>query len=244
MYMRHNHVVVSLLCSPSFPLSNRPSSYCPSNPPAGPAISYLILSDQWGPALLSLAISGWSDWLDGYVARRLRQESVIGTYLDPFADKVLICSVVGALGMKGLLPVPLVVLIVGKDVLLTGATTTYALGGEGTRAWMRGVLGWQRGEGGGGAAAAEGGGNARDVEEGENVAAPPPLLPTVRPHMVSKVNTVFQLGLVGLYLSQSTLGVPGEEVLWGAGCLTAATTVASVAVYARRSGFKGEAGIK
>lgn len=43
---------------------------------------------------------GISDWLDGFVARRFGQGSVIGSYLDPLADKVLICSTVGALAYE------------------------------------------------------------------------------------------------------------------------------------------------
>ena len=43
------------------------------------------------------AFSGASDWLDGFVARRYNQGSVIGSYLDPLADKVLICCTAAAL---------------------------------------------------------------------------------------------------------------------------------------------------
>jgi phosphatidylglycerophosphate synthase len=41
-----------------------------------------------------------SDWADGFAARRLGQASVLGSYLDPLADKVLICCVVASLGYK------------------------------------------------------------------------------------------------------------------------------------------------
>lgn len=50
--------------------------------------------------------AGWSDWLDGWLARRLNQQSTIGTYLDPLADKVLICCIVTALGVQVVLPPP------------------------------------------------------------------------------------------------------------------------------------------
>ena len=56
------------------------------------------LQPQWALALPALVVSGASDWADGWAARRFNQPSVIGSYLDPLADKVLICSVVGALG--------------------------------------------------------------------------------------------------------------------------------------------------
>lgn len=44
--------------------------------------------------------TGWSDWLDGYLARLLSQETILGTYLDPVSDKVLITCVVGALAYQ------------------------------------------------------------------------------------------------------------------------------------------------
>lgn len=52
---------------------------------------------QWNLAGPVLAISAASDWLDGLAARRLNQQSVLGSYLDPIADKVLIGSVTVAL---------------------------------------------------------------------------------------------------------------------------------------------------
>ena len=48
----------------------------------------------------SLGYAGLSDWLDGYVARRFNQQSKLGSYLDPIADKVLLGCVVGALGFQ------------------------------------------------------------------------------------------------------------------------------------------------
>lgn len=61
-------------------------------------VSPLAIPLQWALALPALVVSGASDWADGWAARRFNQPSVIGSYLDPLADKVLICSVVGALG--------------------------------------------------------------------------------------------------------------------------------------------------
>ena len=51
-----------------------------------------------------IGYAGLSDWLDGYVARKFDQGSVIGSYLDPLADKVLICCTVGALASEVLHP--------------------------------------------------------------------------------------------------------------------------------------------
>ena len=47
-----------------------------------------------------LLCTGLSDWADGYAAKRLGQSSVLGSYLDPLADKVLVCCTVGALAAE------------------------------------------------------------------------------------------------------------------------------------------------
>ena len=46
---------------------------------------------QWSLALPALAVSGATDWADGWAARRFNQPSVIGSYLDPLADKARAC---------------------------------------------------------------------------------------------------------------------------------------------------------
>ncbi len=80
------------------------SSGATSDP--GAPLSPEALPAQWSLALPALAVSGATDWADGWAARRFNQPSVIGSYLDPLADKVLICSVVGALGWSVSGPAP------------------------------------------------------------------------------------------------------------------------------------------
>jgi len=55
---------------------------------------------------------------DGYLARRYNMQSVLGTILDPAADKALMTTLTVTLTMKGLLPFPLAVIILGRDVTL------------------------------------------------------------------------------------------------------------------------------
>ncbi|KMT04055.1 hypothetical protein BVRB_8g186510 isoform B [Beta vulgaris subsp. vulgaris] len=50
----------------------------------------MIINEWYLPAFVRLAISGATDWLDGYVTRRMGINSVVGSYLDPLADKVLV----------------------------------------------------------------------------------------------------------------------------------------------------------
>lgn len=64
---------------------------------SGPLMAGYIVNEQWLPALVLLGAAGISDWLDGYVARRYAQPSVLGSYLDPLADKVFVGFAVVAL---------------------------------------------------------------------------------------------------------------------------------------------------
>jgi len=61
-----------------------------------------------------------TDWLDGYLARRRRQITTLGTWLDPLADKLLVTSAFIALVEMGLAPAWMVVIIVGREVAVTG----------------------------------------------------------------------------------------------------------------------------
>ena len=61
-----------------------------------------------------------TDWLDGYVARRRRQITAFGTWLDPVADKLLVSSAFIALVEMRLAPAWMVVIIVGRELAVTG----------------------------------------------------------------------------------------------------------------------------
>ena len=67
-----------------------------------------------GPAL---ACPQLSDWADGALARRTGASSVLGSYLDPLGDKLLVGCVVGALGVQGALPTWVAALVIGRDVV-------------------------------------------------------------------------------------------------------------------------------
>jgi len=70
-------------------------------------------------ALIVLFVSGVTDWLDGYLARRLRQFSRLGELLDPLADRLYILAALAALYIRDLLPVWVVVALLARDVLMT-----------------------------------------------------------------------------------------------------------------------------
>jgi cardiolipin synthase (CMP-forming) len=73
---------------------------------------------QLGWALLLIAVSAITDFVDGYVARRFDQVSRLGQLLDPAADRLFILSTLLGLAWVGVLPWWLVAVIIGRDVLL------------------------------------------------------------------------------------------------------------------------------
>nr|XP_039269018.1 probable cardiolipin synthase (CMP-forming) [Styela clava] len=86
---------------------------------ATPYIAYLVLEGNYIWATAGLIIAGITDILDGQIARRWpSQKSAFGTALDPLGDKILITVLTVTLAKANLLPLPLAVLIVGRDVLL------------------------------------------------------------------------------------------------------------------------------
>src|SRR5690606_15686617 len=71
-------------------------------------------------AFVLLMISGVTDWLDGYLARRLDQRSRVGELLDPVADRLYIFAVVIALALRDFVPWWLAVVLPLRDVMLWG----------------------------------------------------------------------------------------------------------------------------
>jgi cardiolipin synthase (CMP-forming) len=71
---------------------------------AAPFVGYCILHDQHALALGLFAYAGITDLLDGWIARRWNQKTVVGTVIDPMADKTLMTVLTVALATKGALP--------------------------------------------------------------------------------------------------------------------------------------------
>ena len=83
-----------------------------------PVFAVLLVQHRDGWALVVLAVSGASDWLDGVVARRWNQVSRLGQLLDPAADRLFILVTIVTLAWRGVVPWWLVVVLVFRDVLL------------------------------------------------------------------------------------------------------------------------------
>jgi cardiolipin synthase len=95
---------------------------------AAPLVAACILGEALGPALALLAVAGFTDLLDGWLARRFGWSTRLGAYLDPIADKALLLTVYVSLGMAGLIPPWLVIVVVGRDLLILAVAAAALLG--------------------------------------------------------------------------------------------------------------------
>jgi cardiolipin synthase len=75
-------------------------------------------ADGW--AIVVLAISSFTDWLDGKLARLLHQTSRVGQLLDPAADRLYIVATLVALSVRDIIPWWLAGVLVARDVALLG----------------------------------------------------------------------------------------------------------------------------
>ena len=88
------------------------------------AVGMFVLIDRqlWLAALVVLAIASLTDWLDGYLARRMKLTSALGRILDPLVDKVWICGAYVFLlpiADSGLVPW-MTTLVVARELIITG----------------------------------------------------------------------------------------------------------------------------
>jgi cardiolipin synthase len=86
---------------------------------AVPAILIAVIYSRLEIALGLFLAAAATDLLDGFLARRLGQKTVLGSYLDPLADKLLMTVCYISLASAGLLPAWLAVLTVSKDLFVS-----------------------------------------------------------------------------------------------------------------------------
>lgn len=99
-----------------------PNALCVIRIISTPILGYLVLSEFYTFSLGLFVFAGFTDLVDGYIARNFQnQQSMIGSFLDPAADKLLIATLFITLTMNGLIPVPLTSLILFRDACLFGA---------------------------------------------------------------------------------------------------------------------------
>ena len=84
-----------------------------------PLFVYLLLGPHADLAALGvLMFAGFSDWLDGRLARAWHQESRLGELLDPLADRLYIVATLAAFVVRDVIPWQLAAVLVGRDVVL------------------------------------------------------------------------------------------------------------------------------
>ena len=86
-----------------------------------PLFLWLVLGpEEDGWALVVLAVSGITDFLDGWLARKLNQMSVVGQLLDPVADRLYILAVVVGLALRDIIPWWVAISLPLRDLLMWG----------------------------------------------------------------------------------------------------------------------------
>src|SRR5688572_669353 len=84
-----------------------------------------IVEGRYAAALLVLVVAGLSDGLDGFLAKRFAWRTRIGGLLDPAADKLLLVAAFASLTWIGLVPLPLTLVVIGRDVLIVLGAVCY-----------------------------------------------------------------------------------------------------------------------
>ncbi len=95
-----------------------------------PVFVYLLFGqdNRFAAGWLLLGI-GATDWVDGYLARRLNQVSNVGKIIDPVADRLLFFVGVGSILIDGAIPTWLAVLVLVREVAIAAATVGLAAAG-------------------------------------------------------------------------------------------------------------------
>jgi cardiolipin synthase (CMP-forming) len=151
-----------------------------------PVLIWALIERDWTLAFAIFVVAGLSDAVDGVIARRWNQQSELGLYLDPIADKVLLVSVFVGLALLERLPGWLAIAVVSRDLLIVAAVLlSYVMG--------------------------------RPV--------------TVRPLLVSKLNTVSQIVLAGVALGEPAFGLSLAAEIEFLVAVTVVLTGVSAAAY-------------
>jgi cardiolipin synthase len=95
-----------------------------------PFIVIHLVDGHYGWALAVFIIAGFSDGLDGQLARRLHQQTLLGQYLDPIADKLLLSTVFLVLSILHKIPWKYTILVFSRDIsILAASAVLFAIAG-------------------------------------------------------------------------------------------------------------------
>ncbi|CAG8565761.1 5492_t:CDS:2, partial [Paraglomus brasilianum] len=160
-----------------------------------PVIGYLILNENYKVAFAAFCYAGFTDVLDGYIARHYNMRTMIGTIIDPAADKTLMTIMTVSLAAKGLLPTPLAIIILARDAGLVISSFYYrfiSLPPPKTLLRYFDI----------------------SISSAE-----------VRPNLIGKVNTALQLALMGVTLCTPAFNLPITPGLTALQYTVAVTTI-------------------
>ncbi|MCC5861097.1 MAG: CDP-alcohol phosphatidyltransferase family protein [Gammaproteobacteria bacterium] len=118
-------MTVSPSAAVNTPLRHLPNLICILRMLLVAPIVLLLLHGDWLAALLLIGVAGFSDGLDGFLAKRFGWQSRLGSMLDPAADKLLLVALFVTLTWLGLVPLWLTALVVLRDVLISGCSLAY-----------------------------------------------------------------------------------------------------------------------
>jgi cardiolipin synthase (CMP-forming) len=97
-----------------------------------PLFLWLLLGPRHdGLAVLVLALSGLTDWMDGKLARLLNQSSKLGALLDPAVDRLYTLSTLLAFGLRAILPWWVIAVLLGRDLVLASTLPVLRYYGHG-----------------------------------------------------------------------------------------------------------------
>ncbi|MGD2043621.1 MAG: CDP-alcohol phosphatidyltransferase family protein [Acidimicrobiia bacterium] len=91
----------------------------------------LLAEDNITAATILFALIATTDWIDGYLARRLNQVSKLGKSLDPIADRLMIFSAVVAGLIAGIIPPVIGITLIVREVYMALVTAALVLRGKG-----------------------------------------------------------------------------------------------------------------
>jgi len=105
------------------PILNIPNILTMTRIAAIPLLAGLLMSPSrsagfWAAAVFSIA--SITDWLDGYLARRMGIVTVFGKFLDPIADKLIVMAALIMILPFDRVPAWMVLLILGREIIITG----------------------------------------------------------------------------------------------------------------------------
>ena len=95
-----------------------------------PFIVIELVEGRYFRALVLFVIAGFSDGLDGLLARKLHQQTLLGRYLDPIADKLLLSTMFLVLSILHKIPWKFTVLVFSRDTsILAASAVLFAIAG-------------------------------------------------------------------------------------------------------------------